>query len=153
MKSKVRDILLSQKATEAMGKAANDAKKKLEEALKAGKKFEEAAKEANLKTQMLPEFSVTAPPSDLSNGQEIAREAMDTPAGSFTKPLTTDNGVLLVHVISKELRKREDSASMRKNITSSLVSSSQSDLFLSWFERLYQDSMIKADLLMAVSTR
>ena len=153
VKSKVRDILLSQKATEAMGKAANDAKKKLEEALKAGKKFEEAAKEANLKTQMLPEFSVTAPPSDLSNGQEIAREAMDTPAGSFTKPLTTDNGVLLVHVISKELRKREDSASMRKNITSSLVSSSQSDLFLSWFERLYQDSMIKADLLMAVSTR
>lgn len=152
VKSKVRDILLGQKASEAMQKAANDARKKLEEAVKGGKKFEDVAKEAGLKVQTLPELSVATPPSDLANGEDIAREAATTPAGAFTKPLTTENGLLIVHVISKELRKRDDSVTMKKNITNSLSSSTQSDFFRGWFERVYLDSKIKADLLIAVSS-
>lgn len=149
VKDKVRDVLLTQKAGEAMQKAANDTKKKLEDAIKGGKKFDDVAKAEGLKPQVLPEFSPSAPPSDLSNGREIAREAMDTPAGSFTKPLTTDNGVILVHVISKELRKNPESADKKKNIVSSLASTTQGDLFRAWFERQYQDAGIKADLLIA----
>lgn len=148
VKDKVRDVLLGQKAGEAMQKAANDTKQKLEEAIKAGKKFDDVAKEAGLKPQILPEFSPSAQPTDLSNGREIAREAMDTPAGSLTKPLTTENGVILVHVISKELRKSEESATKKKNIANSLASTTQGDLFRAWFERRYQDAGIKADRLL-----
>ena len=42
----IKETLAGQKAQEALTKAANDAKLKIEEAVKGGKKFEEAAKEA-----------------------------------------------------------------------------------------------------------
>ena len=48
-------------------------------------------------------------------------------------PITNDKGELLVVVNSKELRKRDDSESIKKSEESSLASSAQNDLFKSWF--------------------
>jgi hypothetical protein len=154
VKDKVKDALAEQKATEAMQKAANDAKAKLSAAIKGGKSFEAAAKEAGFTPQMLAEFSPAHPLTDLSNGREIAREAMITPAGSFTKPLSTDKGVILVHVLSKELRKSEDSADAKKGIAESMDVRAQTDLFRTWFERQYEDAQVKfAPFLLTSSMR
>lgn len=155
VKDKVRETLVEQKAQEAMQKAANDAKKKLEDSVKGGKTFEVAAKEAGLSPQILVEFSPVNPPADLSNGREIAREALSTPPGAFTKPLPTPNGVILVYVIAKELRKREDSATTKGNIAKSIESGTQGDIFRAWFERRYQEAEINADKLLrfALSAR
>ncbi len=142
VKDKVKETLVAQQATEAMQKAANDAKKKLEEALKAGKKFDAAAKEAGVTPQVLAEFSPAHPLTDLSNGREIAREAMLTPAGAFTKPLSTPNGVILVHVLSKEIRKSEESASLKSNIATGLDSQAQGNLFRGWFEQRYDEAHV-----------
>lgn len=147
VQEKIREVLVAQKAQENMQKAANDAKKKLEEAMKGGKKFEDAAKEAGFNPQMLPEFSPSAPPSDLSNGREIAFESRGTPPGGFTKPLATESGLLLVHVLSKELRKREDSATTKATMAKSLDGMTRGDLFRAWFERRYNEASIKADVM------
>jgi hypothetical protein len=143
----IKDTLIAQKAQEAMTKAANEARKKLEEAIKGGKKFEDAAKEAGLEPQSLVEFSPANPPSDLANGREIAFEARITPAGSFTKPLTTETGIMLVYVQAKELRKREDSATMKGNLDERLSNMGQMDVFSAWFDRRRDEANVKADAL------
>jgi hypothetical protein len=145
VKDKVRDTLVEQKAREDMQKAANDAKKKLEEALKGGKKFDVAAKEAGLTPQMLPEFSRTQPLTGFDNGEEIAGEARLTAPGSFTKPIATEKGIILVHVISKELRKSEDGVDLKKSIASMVEQQSQANLFRAWFERRYEEAGVKFD--------
>ncbi|MEZ0389149.1 MAG: peptidyl-prolyl cis-trans isomerase [Verrucomicrobium sp.] len=135
VKESIKTTLVDQKAKELMTKAANEAKKKVEESIKAGKTFADAAKEAALTPQELAEFSPSNPPMDLSNGREIAIEASTTAAGSFTKPLPTENGLLLVYVLSKELRKRDDGATTKANIEKSVDTWMQGDIFRSWFQR------------------
>jgi hypothetical protein len=147
VKEKITEQLTAQKAQELMTKAASEARKKLEEAIKGGKTFEEAAKEANLTPQQLPEFSPSNPLMDRTNGREIAAETRTTPAGSFTKPLPTENGVLLVYVISKELRKREDGATTKANIEKSLDGMMQGDIFRAWFQRRRDEAKENADPL------
>ncbi|MCE9520007.1 MAG: peptidyl-prolyl cis-trans isomerase [Verrucomicrobia bacterium] len=145
---KIKEILIAQKAQEAMMKAANDARKELGDAIQAGKKFDDAAKEAKLEPQNLPEFTPTEPPKDLGDdGYKITAEAQQTPAGSFSKKLLeTDNGVLLVFVKSKELRKREDSATMRVRIDESLAVLAQRELISAWFDRRRDDANVKSNL-------
>ncbi len=144
----INEILVGQKAQEAMMKAANDARKSLGDAVQSGKKFEDAALEAKLEPQNLPEFTPAEPPKDLGdNGYKITAEAQQTPAGSFSKkPLVTENGVLLVYVKSKELRKREDSATMRVRIDESLAMLAQRDLFRAWFDRRRDEANVKSNL-------
>lgn len=147
VKEKITEQLTTQKAQELMTKAATEARKKLEEAIKGGKSFADAAKEANLAPQDLPEFSPSNPLMDRTNGREIAAETRTTPAGSFTKPLPTENGVLLVYVISKELRKREDGATTKENIEKSLDGMMQGDIFRAWFQRRREEAKENADPL------
>lgn len=131
---KIKEQLVTQKARELMTKAANDTRKKLEEALKGGKSFADAAKEAGLEAETLAEFSPANPPSGLSNGPQIAAESRVTPAGGFTKPLETENGLVLLHVISKELYKREEGAANRSEMARSIDGMMQNDVFRAWFE-------------------
>lgn len=146
VKDQVKDVLVTQKANESLSQAANDAKAKIETAVKAGEKFEDAAKKAGVKTQDLAEFSPSAPLSTLSNGGEIAVEARNTPVGQFTKPLRpTESGTLLVFVKSKELRKREDSKELRANIETSLSNYTKADIFRAWFESRRDASNLNAD--------
>ncbi len=139
---KIKETLVAQKAQETMMKAANDARKKLADAIKAGKKFEEAAKEAGLEPQTLPEFAPMEPLKDIGNGDKIAGEAQKTPAGSFTKPISTENGVLLVFVQSKELRKNADSLKSRESITQSLSHFSQNEVFRAWFGKRRDEARV-----------
>lgn len=143
VQEKIKETLVAQKAQETMIKAANDARKKLTDDIKAGKKFEEAAKEATLEPQILPEFSPENEPlKGLSNGREIAGAAQMTPAGSFTKPLTTVNGVLLVFVQSKELRKNVEGVKAHENITQSLGHFSQNEVFRAWFGKRRDEARV-----------
>ncbi|MEY4483112.1 MAG: hypothetical protein RL693_564 [Verrucomicrobiota bacterium] len=148
VEGKIRDTLVAQKAQEALMKAVNDARKQIEDAMKAGKKFEDAAKDAKLTPQMLPEFSPANPPTDLSNGSEIAAEAEKTPVGQFTKPLSTENGVILVHVVAKELRKREDGDKSKAGIEKSLSTFNQRNIFRAWFEGRRNDAKEDANTLL-----
>lgn len=152
VKDKIRDVLVNQKATEAMTKAANEARTKLEAAIKGGKSFADAAKEAGLEPQILAEFSASNPPMDLSIGYRIAQEAQFTAPGSFAKEiLRSENGVLLLFVLSKELRKNPESAGSKTMISTSLDRMMQQDVFRAWFEEQYKNARINSSTLLQVA--
>jgi hypothetical protein len=142
-------VLVNQKASEAMTKAANEARTKLEEAIKGGKPFADAAKEAGLTPQVLPEFSAANPPRDLSIGYRIARDAQFVAPGNFAKDLLeSENGVLLLFVISKELRKSPEGAASKAMISRSLDQMAQQDIFRAWFKEQYKNARVDSTKLL-----
>jgi aminopeptidase N len=74
---------------------------------------------------------------------------IDEPAAKavFELTLTTETGVMLVFVTAKELRKREDSATMKDNMQKSIANMGQLDVFRAWFERSRDDAKVNADPL------
>ena len=139
VKDKIKEILVTQKAQEAMTKAANDARTAINDGLKAGKKLDDVLKDKGLKAEALPEFTSKNPPPNNPQGQTIAKAASETPAGSVAKTkdaISSDKGELLVIVTAKELRKRDDSATLKTSEETSLASRARSDLFHSWFATL-----------------
>lgn len=148
VEAKVREVLVIQKATVAMTKAANDARAKLEAAIKGGKKFEEAAKEAGLTPQNVAEFSAVNPPPDLADGYKFGGAAQFTAPGNFAKEvIETENGLVLLYVVAKELRKSEESAATRLRVATSLDGLARQDVFRMWFERARTDAAPETDAL------
>lgn len=145
VKENIKETLLTQKADEALAKAANETRKNVEELIKSGKSFADACKEAGVEAQNLADFSLDNPLTDLSNGQEIAFAAVSTPAGSFTKePVSASTGLLLVYVVNKELHKRDTSVEDKKQMRDTIEESIQFSIFSAWFERRREEAKLDA---------
>ena len=71
-------MLQGQKADEARSKAVNDARKALNDGLKAGKKIEDLVKDQKLTLDALPDIDTANPPQEVPNGFLIAQEAAKT---------------------------------------------------------------------------
>lgn len=133
VKDKIKEVLVEQKANESMATAANDALKVLEEGIKAGKKVDELAKEKKYTIEALADFSPNNPPATLADAAEIAKEAGATAPGKLSKTIMTSTGVLIIAVNAKELRKREDSKSLRDGQLTAASSAAGEAMFKSWF--------------------
>jgi hypothetical protein len=135
VKDKIKDTLTSQKAREAMSKAVNDARTALSDGLKAGKKIEDLAKDKKLTLSPVKELEPSQPAMDIPDADRIAPKAAETPAGQLTEVIEGAAGATLVYVNAKELRKRDDSASLRKNSEEGIASTDRNRLFEAWFSR------------------
>lgn len=143
VKEQIRTSLVDQKAREAMATAANDAREAIASGLKAGKKLADLAAEKKLTVTDVPEFDANTPPAAIPNAYPIAQEAESGAVGSVSKPVSTDSGVLLVVVNAKELRKREDGATMRDSVSASIASSERDQIFRAWFGKQKEAAKIK----------
>jgi PPIC-type PPIASE domain/SurA N-terminal domain len=132
-KDKIKETLTLQKAQDSMSKAVNEARTLLADGLKAGKKMEDLSKDKNLKWEPVKELTIAEPPAEMANAFEIAREAEKTPAGEVTKAITTASGASLIYVASKELRKQDNSAALKKTIQERAEQQERTRLFSSWF--------------------
>lgn len=141
---KIKETLLGQKADEARTKAVNEARLALSEGLKAGKKIEDLVKAQKLTLQPLPDIDVANPPQEVPNSFEIAQEAAKTAAGEISHAVDVEDGkaTLLVYVSAKELRKRPDSAEVRKNQVESLSRQERMTLFQAWFKKQHEAAHI-----------
>lgn len=146
VKEKVKEALVAQKAQEALAKAVNDARTAIQDGLKAGKKIEDIAKDKKLTLAAVKELTVNEPPTDLPNAFQLAREAENTAAGEVTKAVDTDTGATLVYVAARELRKRDDSASLRKNTEDRNASQERNRLFKAWFASKRKDAAVRMQL-------
>lgn len=135
VKDKIKDVLVTQKAQEAMMKAANEARTALQDGLKAGKKLEDLAKAGSGKLEVLPDFGPGNPPPAHPNAQQIVTDAAATPVNSVTKPISTDTGAILVVVTAKELRKSEQSTALKQGEENSQASRTKNELFKAWFTK------------------
>ena len=140
---KIKATLVAQKSQETMLKAANDAREALVAGLKAGKKIADLVKEKKLTLADLPEFSPGSPSPDMKVGREITTAAEKLPAGQISTPVESDTGAVLVYVNAKELRKRDDSATLKQNVQESIVFREQFEVFKAWFEKKRDDSKLK----------
>lgn len=146
VRDQIRDSLTEQRAREAMATAANEAREFLQAGLKEGKKLAELAAEKNLAVTEVPEFDANTPPAAIPNAYQIAQEAEAGAPGTVSKPVSTDSGLLLVVVNAKELRKREDSASMRESVAASIASRERDQIFRAWFGRQKEAANVKLHL-------
>jgi PPIC-type PPIASE domain/SurA N-terminal domain len=140
---KIKLTLIAQKAQESMLKAANEAREALAAGLKAGKKIGDLVKEKNLALVDLPEYSPASPSPDMKVGREITSAAVKLPAGQISTPVESDTGAVLVYVNAKELRKRDDSATLKQNVQDSIVFREQFEVFKAWFEKKRDESKLK----------
>ena len=56
--------------------------------------------------------------------------------------MQSDVGAVLVFVTAKELRKREDSATLKQSLQDSLVFREQFEIFKAWFERRREEAKL-----------
>ncbi|HYF36068.1 MAG TPA: peptidyl-prolyl cis-trans isomerase, partial [Prosthecobacter sp.] len=146
VKEKIKETLTAQKAQEAMSKAVSDAQKALSEGLKEGKKIEDLAKEQKVTLTPMKDFDVSLPPPDVPDAHEVAEQAKETPPGQLTAPIEGAAGTTLVYVHAKELRKRDDSAALRKSMEESLASKDRDRIFGAWFQRKRAAAGLKLNL-------
>lgn len=141
--AKIKETLVTQKATEAIAKAAKDARTAVAEALKAGKKLEDVAKEKGWKLEVLPEFTKGTPPEGNANGSQIAEQAAKTSVNAVSEPISITDGQLLVVVTGKELRKNEGSSTMKEGQLSSRTSQGREAFFRAWFGKKRDDAKVE----------
>lgn len=140
----IKTTLVAQKAQEAMLKAANDAREALQAGIKGGKKIGDLVKEKKLAMVDLPEYSPSAPSPDMMKaGREVTSAADKLPAGQLSTPVNTPTGAVLVYVNAKELRKRDDSTTLKQNVQESIVTREQFQVFQAWFEKRRDESKLK----------
>jgi parvulin-like peptidyl-prolyl isomerase len=142
VKAKIKDVLQGQKADEARTKAVNEARQALADGLKAGKKIEDLVKEKKLTLQKLPDIDTANPPQEEPNGFLIAQEAAKTGVGAISRAVDFDKGTLLIYVSAKELRKRPDSAELRKSQSSNLSTQERRSLFQAWFKKQQESARV-----------
>jgi hypothetical protein len=143
VKDKIKEALVSQKAQEALVKAANEARTALLDGLKAGKKLDAIAKDKALKVEALPDFSPTNPPPDKPALAKLGKEAGNTPAGGVTKPESDDKGATMVVVTAKELRKSDQAASLKTSEETSQANELKQGLFKSWFSKVRTEANMR----------
>ncbi|RYD38038.1 MAG: hypothetical protein EOP86_01935 [Verrucomicrobiaceae bacterium] len=138
VKEKITEKLKATNLTTALKTAADTARTKILEGIKAGKSFADAAKEAGLTAVEIPPFSSKKrPATDVKHALVITSQAATLNPGEVSEPQTVEEGLLLVGVIKKELMKDPKMEEDKKSLaTSNTVSSdspfSTSPLFEAW---------------------
>ncbi len=92
---KIVATLKDERARAALSAKAEEVRSKIVEALKAGKSFAEAAKDAGQTADSLPAFALGNPPPDL---REVVGAAAELPVGDLSKFLPEADGGALVYV-------------------------------------------------------
>ncbi len=138
----IREALTATKSTRAVSDAASAALGKLNEAVKGGKSFDEAAKGLGLTPESLPNFSETEPPTDLEDagllveavsglGEKEISAATERPGGL---------GSLLVYVDKIEIYKDEEVESKKNSLAATIENQLDRTLFTSWFNQRRAES-------------
>jgi hypothetical protein len=140
---KIKDTLLTQKAQEALANAAKDARTAFADAIKAGKKLEDVAKEKSWKLESLGEFTSSAPPAGKPNAAELAQAASKTKVNGVSEPVTVDGNQVLVVVTKKVLFKSDSAVAQKDSQRSSLNSRGKEAMFKAWFGKMRDDAKVE----------
>lgn len=94
--------LKEDRAKTALAAKAEDVRAKIQAALKAGKNFPDAAKDANQLALEVPPFSPAEPANGFPDAAEITDAAMELNIGDLSKLVNTPEGGLLVYVRGRQ---------------------------------------------------
>ncbi len=141
-------IVTAIKNSESNSKAsdlANEARQKVLDATKAGKSIADAAKEAGLKTRVIPNFSQSEPPAEIDDANVIMRAVTGVPVGDVSPvvPKPNGEGFLLAYVSKIELYEDSSKDSRQNILGSGQDRSDQISLFDAWFNQRRKDAGVE----------
>ena len=111
-KEEVTKQWIDEKAKEALKTAAEDLKKKIEEAIKGGKSFADAAKDAGQTTSSIGPIRNGETPAGQSEASAIFTAAQYVNPGSLTDIVNTEKGAIIAVVDKREIEKDPNTESM-----------------------------------------
>ena len=97
-KKQLTDELINERAQEALSLKAAEWRKKIDEAMKSGKSFADAAKEAGATPEPFPAFSQADPKMDQPDAREVMMRSSDLTVAQLSDFVPTQTGGLLIYV-------------------------------------------------------
>lgn len=138
----IREALLGIESNRAVNDAASAALAKLNEAVKGGKTFAEAAKALGLKTETVTAFSSNEPPSGIADAGVLLAAVKDLgekeTSGVLERPAAA--GYLVAHVDKIEIYKDEQAEAKRSALLARIDNQTQRSLFTAWFNQRRKES-------------
>ncbi|MFD2157477.1 SurA N-terminal domain-containing protein [Rubritalea tangerina] len=139
--------LITKLATEAMTKAAEDAKSKLTEAVAAGKSFTEAATEASLTATNIAPFTTATPPADQANAADFFRIAQTTAPKTVAEDLSSSaDSTSIIYVSSRTLTIEGDEALKETQLVDQAANQLKYVAFNAWILGLKDNAELKLPL-------
>ena len=132
-KDEARAQYISEKATEAMKAAANEAITKIKASLAAGKSFAEAAKEAGIaETKTVTKATSSYRPDAASEPKNLFEAARNVDPGSLAELITETDRAFILHVAKREVVKETDAATKLDTEVKSRATENETIAFMSW---------------------
>lgn len=129
------ESLRSDRVRETLSLKAAEARKKIEEALKGGKTFVQAAEVAGYKADLPEPFSRSDSPLKGPDAGLIQNALTDLKEGATSQPLDSAQGTLLVHLIARKPVDPADFEEKKKELVLMLQSQRADDLLVEWVDR------------------
>jgi parvulin-like peptidyl-prolyl isomerase len=142
-KDEVRKQWLEEKGREEMKKAADEAHKKIKEALAAKKSFADAAKEAGLSAITIDPFGNGENPAGHPDAQALFTAAQYTTPGELTEVVTTTDGSAIAVVDKREIVKDPNFDSMLSGGVDQTKRSIRIQAFQAWINERYELAKIQ----------
>lgn len=132
-KEEARDQYITEKATEAMKKAADDAVAKIKEGLAAGKSFADAAKEAGIaETKTFTKVTSSYRPDAAAEPKNLFEATRNVDPGSLAEVVMETDRAFIIHVAKREVVKEENAAARIDTEVKSRASQNELYAFSGW---------------------
>jgi len=142
----LKEALKGERARETLNVRSSDIHKKLDDALKAGKSFADAAKELGLKVESFPSFSL-AELGDLLKKPEapaIIQKSMELNVGQVSDLVPVADGGVLVYVDKRQPVSEEQFNKEKTSLTESFTRSKRTMAFREWLRMRRDAAKIEA---------
>jgi len=145
-KDEARAQYISEKATEAMKAAANEAVTKIKASLAAGKSFADAAKEAGItEVKEVSKVTSTYSPDAATEPKNLFEATKNVDPGALADVITEADRAFIVHVAKREVVKEENAATRLDSEVKRSASQNEMIAFTGWLAA--QTEAAKVELL------
>jgi hypothetical protein len=143
-RAEARAQYITEKATEAMKTAANEAITKIKTLLSAGKTFAEAAKEAGIpETKAFTAITSTYRPDGASEPQNLFEAARNIEPGTIAEVITESDRAFILHVAKREVVKEADIDARIDSEATQKTTQNETIAFISWIAAKTEEAKVE----------
>ena len=132
-RNEARAKYITEKATEALKTAANEAVTKMKASLAAGKSFADAAKEAGIeKTKEFSKVNSTYRPDTATEPKNLFEAARNIDPNAIAEPILEPDRAFILHVAKREVVKEENATTRLDNEIKARTNENETLAFTGW---------------------
>ena len=134
-KAQLTESLKADRTRELLSLQSADARKKIEESMKSGKTFAQAAEQAGFKPETPEPFSRSETKLSGADANLITGRSMELQEGQLSEPVEGTESTLLIYLAKKLPIEAQDVESQRANLAPMLETARVDGLLAEWIER------------------